>query len=148
MAKVRVIHGPNLNLLGLREPDIYGSTTLEQINKEIDILAKEIGFEVEKVQSNSEGQIIDYLHSAEGVFDGVLINPAAYTHYSIAIRDAIAAISIPVVEVHLSNVYSREDFRHLSVTAPVCVGQVAGFGSMSYLLGLRALADVIKRNNK
>lgn len=143
MKKILVIHGPNLNLLGEREPGVYGSDTFETVNNEIVQKAKECNFECEIFQSNHEGEIIDKLHSARLEFDGIALNAGAYTHYSYAIRDAIAAIKIPVVEVHMSNVHKREEFRHHSVISPVCVGVIAGFGKNSYLLGVEALADIL-----
>lgn len=143
MKKILVIHGPNLNLLGEREPGVYGSDTFETVNNEIVQKAKECNFECEVFQSNHEGEIIDKLHSARLEFDGIVLNAGAYTHYSYAIRDAIAAIKIPVVEVHMSNVHKREEFRHHSVISPVCVGVIAGFGKNSYLLGVEALADIL-----
>lgn len=141
--KVLVLHGPNLNLLGERETGIYGKDTLENINAEIRSKAREIGLECEIYQSNSEGELVGLLHSAREKFDGVVINAAAYTHYSIAIRDAIAAIKIPCIEVHMSNVYAREEFRHHSVIAPVCAGSVVGFGKNSYILALSGLKDLL-----
>ena len=139
--KILVINGPNLNLLGVREPEIYGTRTLDDINKDIAVKAEEIGLECEFFQSNSEGDLISAIHSVLGdEFAGSVINAGAYTHYSIAIRDAIAAIELPCVEIHLSNVHKREEFRHNSVIAPVCVGVICGFGKMSYLLALEALA--------
>lgn len=141
--KVLVLHGPNLNLLGERETGIYGRDSLENINLGIMRVASDIGIDCEIYQSNSEGAIIDLLHSARGRFDGVVINAAAYTHYSIAIRDAIAAIRIPCVEVHMSNVYAREEFRHTSVIAPVCAGTITGFGKNSYTLALYGLKDLL-----
>ncbi|MGA2150721.1 MAG: type II 3-dehydroquinate dehydratase [Geobacteraceae bacterium] len=137
--KILVLHGPNLDLLGTREPAIYGQLTLKEINSAISALARELAIEVTIVQSNSEGTLIDTIHSAIGTYDGVLINPAAYTHTSIAIRDALAAASLPTVEVHLSNIHSREEFRSKSFIAPIAVGQISGFALDSYLLGLRAI---------
>ncbi|MBC7328545.1 type II 3-dehydroquinate dehydratase [bacterium] len=142
--KILVIHGPNLNLLGLREPEVYGRYSLEEINKDIREEAERLGLEVEIVQYNGEKEIIEKLHSAINQFQGIIINPGAYTHYSIAIRDAIAAVRLPTIEVHLSNIYSREEFRHHSVTAPVCLGGIYGFGVASYLLALRALKMVLE----
>ena len=139
--KLLVINGPNLNMLGLREPGVYGNDTLESINKEILSKAKEKGIEVNFFQSNIEGEIINKIHSAVGVYDGIIINPGAYTHYSIAIRDAIASVNVPAVEVHLSNIHKREQFRHTSVTAPVCMGQITGFGKKGYIMALEAFCD-------
>lgn len=141
---ILVLHGPNLNLLGTREPEVYGSLTLEEINRSIKELAAELGCDVTCAQSNSEGGLIDAIQAASADCDGILINPAAYTHTSIAIRDALAAVGLPFVEVHLSNIHRREEFRHISLMAPLAVGQVCGFGSDSYLLGLRALFSHIK----
>ncbi|HEX2767718.1 MAG TPA: type II 3-dehydroquinate dehydratase [Geobacteraceae bacterium] len=137
--KILVLHGPNLNLLGTREPAIYGQLTLKEINRAISALAHELAIEVTIVQSNSEGTLIDRIHSAIGSYDGIVINPAAYTHTSIAIRDALAAAALPTVEVHLSNIHSREEFRSKSFIAPITVGQISGFALDSYLLGLRAI---------
>lgn len=143
MKKILVIHGPNLNLLGSREVGIYGKTTIEDINKELKAAAKAKNAELEIVQSNHEGEIVDLIGKSKGKFDAILINPAAYTHTSVAIRDAIGAVDIPTVEVHLSNIYAREEFRHTSLIAPVAKGQVSGFGKMSYSLGLEAVLSLI-----
>ena len=142
--KILVVNGPNLNLLGEREPEKYGKKTLEDINAAIAKLAKELGTEVEFFQSNCEGELVSKIQQVKKDFDGILINPAAYTHTSIAIRDAILAVTKPCVEVHLSNLYTREEFRHHSYIAPVCVGQISGFGVDSYLLGLKALVNHLK----
>ena len=139
MAKILVIHGPNLDLLGTREVEVYGKVTLEEINGSLKKLAKKKGASLEIMQSNHEGEIVSAIGGARNKFDAVLINPAAYTHTSVAIRDAISASELPVVEVHLSNIYAREEFRHTSLVAPVAVGQVSGFGMQSYLLGLEAI---------
>ena len=141
--RVLLIHGPNLNLLGTREPGIYGMETLDSINRKCMKLADELGIELDIQQSNSEGEIIDAIQAAANNARGIVINPGAYTHYSYAIRDAVAAVKIPTVEVHLSNIHSREEFRHKSVIAPVAAGQIAGFGANSYLLGLRAVVELI-----
>lgn len=142
--KVLVLHGPNLNLLGTREPDVYGALRLEEIDRRLLATAEERGVEVRCIQSNSEGALIDAIHDARVWADGIVFNPGAYTHTSYALRDAIAAVGLPAVEVHLSNVDAREEFRHRSVIAPVCVGKVAGFGWYSYLLGLDALLHTLE----
>ena len=142
--KYLVLHGPNLNLLGKREPGIYGSQTLEDVNSSLEELSVELGCELSFFQSNSEGGLIDAIQAAAKDCHGILINPAAYTHTSIAIRDAISAVGLPCVEVHLSNIHCRETFRHTSMVAPVAIGQICGFGSDSYLLGLRALFNHVK----
>jgi 3-dehydroquinate dehydratase-2 len=139
--KVLVLNGPNLNLLGKRQPEIYGRMTLEQVNKKIHGLAKELGIEVEIRQSNSEGELVGWIQQAALEFGAIVINPAAYTHSSVALRDAITAAGLPTVEVHISNIYKREEFRRHSYIAGAAVGQIAGFGVQSYLLGLRAAAD-------
>lgn len=139
--KVLVIHGPNLNLLGEREPGVYGEQSLEIVNKAIMDSAKKMNVECNVFQSNHEGEIIDKLHSARHDFDGIVINAGAYTHYSYAIRDAISAIKIPCIEVHISNVFAREEFRAKSVIAPVCLGSICGFGIESYTLALQALGN-------
>ena len=140
--KILVIHGPNLNLLGEREPGIYGSNGIEMLNQNIIERAKEQGLECDIFQSNHEGAIIDKLHAARLKFDGVIINAGAYTHYSYAIRDAIAAIKIPCIEVHISNVFARDEFRKKSVIAPVCKGSISGFGFNSYYLAVMALSEM------
>ena len=137
--RVLILHGPNLNLLGQREPETYGDVTLAEIDSALRSAGQKRGVALKVIQSNHEGVLIDALHEAAGQADGVVINPGAYTHTSVALRDAIAAIKVPVVEVHLSNIYTREPFRQHSLTAPVCIGLVSGFGWRSYLLGLTAL---------
>lgn len=142
--KILILHGPNLNLLGTREPEVYGSMTLDNINDKLSDLGRELGAEIQCIQSNHEGVLIDALHEARTSMDGVVFNPGGYTHTSIALRDAISAIQIPVIEVHLSNVYAREEFRHVSMISAVCKGKIVGLGWRSYTLGLRALVDLLK----
>jgi len=137
--KVLVLHGPNLNLTGMREPEIYGSMTLDEINDRLIEKGLELGLEVSCKQSNHEGVLIDALQDAESWANGVVFNPGGYTHTSVALRDTVAAIGIPVIEVHLSNVYAREEFRHKSLLSPVCKGKIVGFGWQSYLFGVTAL---------
>ena len=144
LLKILVLHGPNLNLLGKREPGIYGQQTLESVESLLKFEAENLGVEIFSQQSNHEGVLIDQIQGALSVFDGLLINPAAYTHTSVAIRDAIAAVAIPTVEVHLSNIHKREAFRHHSYIAPVAIGQISGFGAESYRLGLQALVTHLR----
>ena len=141
--RVLVLHGPNLNWLGRREPEIYGPGTLDELDRLLLELAGELGIELKIFQSNSEGALIDQIYEASQWADGILINPGAYTHYSYALRDALAGVNLPAVEVHMSNVHQREDFRRQSVIAPIVTGQIMGFGSDSYLLGLRALQGIL-----
>lgn len=144
MLSVQVIHGPNLNLLGRREPDVYGHHTLETINSLLQLEARQLDVAVEFFQSNHEGFLVDCIQAAVEQHQGIVINPGAYTHSSVALRDALAAVDLPAVEVHLSNIYSREAFRHYSYIAPVAIGQISGFGAESYRLGLQALVGYLR----
>lgn len=144
MLSILVLHGPNLNLLGQREPGIYGSFTLDQINQQLTAQAGTLGVKLECLQSNHEGVLVDAIQQALGQHQGILLNAAAYTHSSVALRDAITAVQIPMVEVHLSNIYRREEFRHHSWIAPIAIGQISGFGWRSYTLGLQALVDYLQ----
>jgi 3-dehydroquinate dehydratase-2 len=146
--RILVIHGPNLNLLGRRDPAVYGTTTLAEIDAELHARAAARGAEVETMQSNHEGAIVDAIQSAPGRCDAIVINPGAYTHTSVAIRDAIEAVALPTIEVHLSNIHAREPFRHTSLIAPRCVGQIAGFGARSYSLGLDAALAIVEGSGR
>ncbi|MCX7596871.1 MAG: type II 3-dehydroquinate dehydratase [Fischerella sp.] len=143
---ILVLHGPNLNLLGQREPGIYGSLTLAEINRQLEAEGQKMAVKVFTMQSNHEGVLVDAIHHALGQHQGILINAGAYTHTSVALRDAIAAVKLPTVEVHLSNIYRREEFRHHSYIAAVAVGQISGFGAQSYILGLQALAYYLRHS--
>ncbi|MHB8995424.1 MAG: type II 3-dehydroquinate dehydratase [Armatimonadota bacterium] len=145
MANVLVLHGPNLNLLGVREPTVYGDHTLEDINNSISEEAVKLGITVRIIQSNHEGHLVDAIHQAHGWADAIIINPAGYTHTSVVLRDAIQAVRLPTVEVHLSNIAAREEFRHRSVLAPACVGQISGFRWMSYILALHAVKGLLEQ---
>ena len=144
--KILIINGPNINLLGTREPAIYGVLTMENINAQLKEYAQELGVEIETFQSNIEGEIVDRIQSAKKDCQGIVINPAAYTHTSVAIRDAISAVALSAVEVHISNIHSREEFRKNSFIAPVCIGQISGFGADSYKLGLKGLVDFLNNH--
>ncbi|MEB3101460.1 type II 3-dehydroquinate dehydratase [Ferviditalea candida] len=146
MKQILILNGPNLNMLGIREPAVYGVETLSDIERKLERLAESLsGIELDFFQSNHEGALIDRIHQAHGEKDGIVINPGAFTHYSYAIRDALDAVGIPAVEVHLSNIHKREPFRHVSVTAPVVIGQIAGFGTFSYELGLTAIHQYLMK---
>ena len=142
--RILVIHGPNLNLLGRREPEIYGRTTLDEINGQLAALGAQLGLALDTFQSNHEGAIVDRIQLAAGVYDGLIINAAAFTHTSIAIRDALAMLKVPVIEVHLSNIHRREPFRHTSMTAGVVTGQILGLGAAGYALALRGLSEMVR----
>lgn len=145
--KILVINGVNMNMLGSRETEKYGTMTLKDLEKDLYAFSFELGIDIETFQSNFEGEIVEKIHSANGNFDGIVINAGAYTHTSVAIRDAISAVDIPTIEVHMTNIYKREEFRHHSYLAPVCIGQISGFGADSYKLGLKAIKNFLKTNN-
>jgi len=144
--KIFVINGVNMNMLGIREPEKYGSMTLKDLEKSLYAFSFELGIDIETFQSNHEGEIVEKIHSAYNNADGIVINPGAYTHTSVAIRDAISGVNIPTVEIHMTNIHAREDFRHKSLIAPVCIAQISGFGLESYKLALRGLADFLKNS--
>lgn len=146
--KIMVLNGPNLNMLGIREPAVYGNSTYADLETYIEDYGESNGIEVTVLQSNSEGELIDFIHHALGNYDGIVINPGAYTHYSYAIHDALASVSIPAVEVHISNIHKREEFRHKSVTAPACIGQITGLGFRGYLLAIDYLKEEVASNAK
>ncbi len=146
--KIMVINGPNLNMLGIREPEVYGNRTYTDLEAYIEEYGEKCGIEVTVLQSNGEGELIDFIHHTLGNFDGIVINPGAYTHYSYAIRDALASVDVPSVEVHLSNIHKREEFRHISVTAPSCIGQICGLGFRGYLLAIDYLLEVLQAGDK
>lgn len=146
--KILIINGVNMNMLGLREPEKYGSMTLKDLEKDLYAYSFELGIDIETFQSNFEGEIVEKIHEAKESFDGIVINAGAYTHTSIAIRDAISAVNIPTVEVHMTNIYKREEFRHHSYLSSVCIGQIAGFGVNSYKLGAKAVVDYLSNDNK
>lgn len=145
--KILIINGVNMNMLGFREPEKYGTMTIQDLEKDLYAFSFELGIDIETYQSNHEGEIVEKIHGAKDNFDGIVINAGAYTHTSIAIRDALSAVGIPTVEVHMTNIYKREEFRHKSYIAPVCIGQISGFNADSYKLGLRGLADYLSTKN-
>lgn len=144
--KVLIINGPNLNMLGIREPEKYGTVSLLDIEKELFAYSFELAVDIETFQSNIEGEIVEKIQKSLGVFDGFVINPAGYSHTSVAIRDALSTVNLPCVEIHMTNIHAREEFRHISLIAPVCIGQISGFGKNSYNLGLKAICDFLKEN--
>ncbi len=146
--KILIINGVNMNMLGIREPEKYGSMTLKALEKELYAYSFELGIDLETFQSNHEGEIVEKIHSAYNNCDGIIINPGAYTHTSVAIRDALAAVKIPAVEIHITNIHGREDFRHKSLIADVCIGQISGFGTNGYKLGLKGLVDILQEDIK
>lgn len=148
LGSVLVLHGPNLNMLGMREPGVYGTHTLDVINQGLQNMALQAGVSVTCLQSNHEGELIDAIHGALGRHDVLIINPGAFTHYSIALRDAVASVALPVIEVHLSNIHSREEFRHRSVIAPVCLGQICGFGVRSYYMALSLAVELLAETGR
>lgn len=148
MIEIAVIHGPNLNMLGTREPEIYGSRNLDKLNKEIVKYAEKLKIGVIIFQSNHEGEIVDFIHNGINKFKGIVINPGGLTHYSIVLRDALVAVNLPVIEVHISNIYQREEFRHRSVISPVAVGQISGLGTDGYFYGLDAVTNIVKGGNR
>ena len=143
--KILILNGPNINMLGLREPDKYGTDTLESIELFLNEEAKKLDVELDFYQNNIEGELVNKIQEAKNKYDGIVMNPAAYTHTSVAIRDAILAVEVPTVEIHLSNIHKREEFRHTSLTAPACIGQITGFGKYSYKLGLIAIVDYLRK---
>ena len=146
--KILILNGPNLGLLGKREPDVYGQVTLDDIINKVKAMADQLGVEIESLQSNEEGVLVTAVGESPGRCDGLMLNPAAYTHTSVALRDALQACCVPCIEVHLSNVYAREEFRHTSLTAAACIGQITGFGWMSYVLGLEAMVEYLRAKQK
>lgn len=146
--KILIINGVNMNMLGIREPEKYGAMTLKALEKELYAYSFELGIDLETFQSNHEGEIVEKIHSAYNNCDGIIINPGAYTHTSVAIRDALAAVNIPAVEIHITNIHRREDFRHKSLIADVCIGQISGFGTNGYKLGLKGLVDILQEDIK
>lgn len=146
--KILIINGVNMNMLGIREPEKYGAMTLKALEKELYAYSFELGIDLETFQSNHEGEIVEKIHSAYNNSDGIIINPGAYTHTSVAIRDALAAVNIPAVEIHITNIHRREDFRHKSLIADVCIGQISGFGTNGYKLGLKGLVDILQEDIK